>query len=551
MKRAFTVLPVLALVTFLLVGTNAQNTVGLISYDFSQTYNGYNLIFPHNQPNVYLLNSCGEIAHTWTDEANFRPGNTGYILDNGNLVKTKRDASVQDDAIWAGGGGETVEIRTWDNELLWTFTINDSLRRLHHDIEPMPNGNILMIVWESKTREEAIAAGRNPDLIPDDEVWPDYIIEVEPIGFDSFNIVWEWHVWDHLVQDFDDTKANFGVVADSPGKVNINWTSNEGQADWLHSNAIDYNRFDDQIILCTPFLSEIWIIDHNTTTEEARGPKGDLMFRWGNNQVFDQGTAEDKQLFNPHDAHWIDDFVSGSHPDAGKLAVYNNQAGENYSAVNILAPFFDMYTGYAKLGDIYAPADFDWTFVHPDTPLTHSTGLSSVQILPNGNTLICAGRTGYAYELNESDEVIWEYRTPLQGGAPVAQGTELATNDNLTFRMNRYPEDYSAFDGRDLSPKGYIELEPDTAFCENTTSVGGPPKAPAPNIYPNPVSDRLTIEWTEGGQGQIDIYDVQGKQIKSMMAYGGRAYVMVDQLEPGVYFVIVNGSEAGRFIKTQ
>ena len=542
-----TLLVAIAMLTFL-VTASSQNTVGLLSYDFTQTYNGYNLIYPHNQPNVYLLNNCGEIVNVWTDVDTLRPGNTAYLTDEGNLVKTKRSASVQNDPIWAGGGGGIVEIRSWDNDLLWTFTLNDSLMRLHHDIEPLPNGNILMITWDNRTMEEAIEAGRDPDALFNGELWSESIIEVMPIGDDSFEIVWQWDLWDHLVQDFDNTKDNFGDVGASPGKLDINFQTNNGQADWLHSNAIDYNPFLDQIMLCTPFLREVYIIDHSTTTEQAQGIMGDFMFRWGNNQAFRQGTEDDQQLFNPHDAHWIDDFVPGSHPDAGKIAVFNNQAGPNYSSVNIISPLFDMYTGYAKNGDVYSPADFDWTYVHPDSALTHSTGLSSIQVLPNGNTLVGVGRTGYSYELNPDEDIIWEYRTPLKAGQAVSQGDTLVLNDNLTFRIKRYPVDFDGFAGRDLSPKGFIELDPDTSFCDITSSVDDPADAIEAYVYPNPVSNVLTVEWMSGGMGLIEVFDYQGRLAHKEDAYGGRTYVNVAGWYPGIYFVRINGSAVGKVL---
>ena len=46
-----------------------------------------------------------------------------------------------------------------------------------------------------------------------------YIIEVEPIGNDSMKILWEWNLWDHLVQDFDSTKNNFGVIENHPETI--------------------------------------------------------------------------------------------------------------------------------------------------------------------------------------------------------------------------------------------------------------------------------------------------------------------------------------------
>ena len=346
-----------------LVGAFAQRTVGTISYDPMKAYDGYNLFYPHNQPNVYLLDNCGRIVHVWEDDASFRPGNTAYLMENGNLIKTKRPAAVANDPIWAGGGGATVEIRSWDNDLLWTFTLNDSLFRLHHDIEPLPNGNILMLAWEKKTAEEAIQAGRDTSLLPDGELWPDYLIEVEPVGESDFNIVWEWHIWDHLVQDYDATKDNFGVVADAPSKMDINYSSNDGGADWMHSNSIDYNEDLRQVLISIPFFDEVWIIDHSTSTEQAAGNTGglagrggEILYRWGNPAVYDSGTAEDQTLFFNHDAHWVDQFLDFSHPDYGKIAVFNNRVGADYSTVNIFTPPFDMYSwGYTQSGSTFGP----------------------------------------------------------------------------------------------------------------------------------------------------------------------------------------------------
>ena len=39
-------------------------------------------------------------------------------------------------------------------------------------------------------------------------------------------IVWEWHATDHIVQDYDESKLNFGVVADVPNLIDINYNNN-------------------------------------------------------------------------------------------------------------------------------------------------------------------------------------------------------------------------------------------------------------------------------------------------------------------------------------
>ena len=78
---------------------SAQNTVGLISYDVSKSWDGYNLMFPHNQSSVFLINNCGELVHSWTDTADVVPGNTAYLKDDGRLVKGIRPRSVIGDFI--------------------------------------------------------------------------------------------------------------------------------------------------------------------------------------------------------------------------------------------------------------------------------------------------------------------------------------------------------------------------------------------------------------------------------------------------------------------
>ena len=541
---------------FLQVGSLiSQNSVGLLSYEPMSSFDGYNLIYPHNQPSVYLLNNCGEIVHSWPDESNYRPGNVAYILEDGRLVKAKREASVVNDPIWAGGGGAFVEIRDWDNNLLWQYELNDTLRRLHHDIAITEDENILMIAWELKTREEAIEAGRDSTNLSEGELWADYIFEVDPA---TNEIVWEWHVWDHLIQDYDSTKNNYGVVSDHPELVDINWDTNDGKADWMHSNALDYNPETKQILLSVPTFHEFWIIDRTTTTEEASTDKGglsalggDIMYRWGNPAAYKSGTEADQKLFYPHDIHWIDEFVDFTFPNYNNIAIFNNRVGDDYSTANILAPAWNMYGwDYLKTDGVFEPGNFEKVFTHPDTTALYSSGLSSVQILPNGNTLICSGRFGYSFELTPNNDIVWEYKTPLVMGQPATQGDTLAINNNLTFRLKRYPADYSGFDGRDLDALGYIELNPDTTFCNDAlTSVEDISLPSNMHLFPNPTNHLLTIEWDNMIKADLEIYNLTGQRMAFFPACsGGRKYLMTDEWNPGIYIATLNRTYSAKFI---
>ena len=87
----------------------------------------------------------------------------------------------------------------------------------------------------------------------------------------------------------------------------------------MHTNAVAYNAELDQIMLSIHAFSEVWIIDHGTTTEEAashsggkRGKGGDLLYRWGNPRAYRTGTNVDQRLFAQHNAHWIPEGLPGA-----------------------------------------------------------------------------------------------------------------------------------------------------------------------------------------------------------------------------------------------
>ena len=169
-----------------------ERTIGLFLND-STSFNGYTLFTPLTYTETYLIDNNGLLVHSW--QSAFVPGNSVYLLENGHLLR-------------ATGG--RVEEFDWEDNLVWTFEYSNSDHNLHHDIAQLPNGNVLMIAWESKSVAEAIAAGRDATLLSEGELQPEHIIEVEKTGAIGGNIVWEWHVWDHLIQDLIPRKRILG-----------------------------------------------------------------------------------------------------------------------------------------------------------------------------------------------------------------------------------------------------------------------------------------------------------------------------------------------------
>ncbi|KYK31299.1 MAG: hypothetical protein AYK22_08040 [Thermoplasmatales archaeon SG8-52-3] len=376
--------------------------------------NGQILYAPIYSLSTYLINRNGTIINNWTS-SNY-PGQDVYMADNGAILRTKRIPYLA-----PGGAGGGVQKISKEGTIIWDFNYYTDDYLSHHDIEQLPNGNILMIAWDFKTREEAIAAGRNPNSIFADVFLPDYIIEVKPKGPTTGDIVWEWHAWDHLIQDYDSAKNNYGIVEDHPELIDINFGTTEAstRTDWLHTNSIDYNEEFDQILLSVHNFCEIWIIDHSTTTEEAAGHSGgnsgkggDILYRWGNPIAYDAGSKTDQKFFEQHDATWIESDCPGE----GNILVFNNGVSRpegKYSSIDEIIPPVDSNGNYyLEPEKAYGPEEQFWIYTAENLTDFYSHYASGAQRLLNGNTIICDAPAGRFFEVTPEKETVWDYVNP-------------------------------------------------------------------------------------------------------------------------------------------
>jgi hypothetical protein len=371
-------------------------------------FDGHILYAPMWTTTTYLIDNTGAVNHTWP--SSYLPGVAVWYLGDGTILRTIRIGGGGSGG--AGGGVQKIES---DGTVTWDFRYNTNGKLSHHDVKTLPNGDVLLIAWESKTRTEAIAAGRDPSHVTTQGLWPDHVIEVQPTGPTSGDIVWEWHTWDHLIQDFDSSKENYGVVGDHPELVDINYVT-LSNVDLMHTNSIDYNAQYDQILISIHNYNEIWVIDHSTTTEEAAshsggnsGKGGDLLYRWGNPQAYDRGASGDEKLFNQHDASWIKPGLSG----AGDILIFNNGAnrpGSHYSTVDeIIPPVNESGEYYLEQGGTYGPAAQTWMYIANPPTSFYANFISGAQRLPDGDTLICNGATGRMFEVTPEGSTVWQY----------------------------------------------------------------------------------------------------------------------------------------------
>jgi hypothetical protein len=479
-------LPILALALLSAFGCSSGDGQAVVSIEApsrengqtSQPSPGFVLVTPLKSKDVFLVDMQGAVMHSWSTD--WEPGNSVYLTERGTLYRCMR---IEDDVSFGGGGiGGGVQEIAADGSILWEYRMADEERHAHHDIEVLPNGNLLLIAWEQHTREEALARGRDPELLRGELFWPDAIFEVQPLPDNEGRVVWEWHSWDHLIQDFDADGANFGVVSDHPERIDINgdrdpevvspeeqdaemdrladlgyagggehdavadvpkdlpnspdgesvaedlkeptsedlWRKKSRDADWMHTNSIDYHPGLDQIVISVRRFDEVWIIDHSTTSAEAAtgqggraGRGGDLLYRWGNPGAYGMGGFEDRTLIGQHDVQWIDE----GHLGAGGLIAFNNGNGRpegDWSSVEEWWPPLTSAGTYAREpGERFGPVGTSWTYSAQEPEDFYSSFISGVQRLPNGNTLICSGAPGLVFEVNQAGETLWEWNCNL------------------------------------------------------------------------------------------------------------------------------------------
>jgi hypothetical protein len=424
---------------------------GGVSLNDPKAFRGYTVVAPMNSTKTHLIDMDGRIVKTW--ESDCTPAMTAFLLENGHLLRPGT-LGAKGQLFGAGAGGRIQEF-DWDGNVLWDYTFTSKTQQQHHDVHRMPNGNILMISWDKKTADEAIAAGRRADTLKDGHLMADCILEVKPTGKTTGEIVWEWHAWDHLIQDNDKTKANHGNVASHAELIDINFGSGmlaammakkddldklrdlgyvggpprpgggfgAPAADWTHMNSVAYNADLDQIVVSVHEFSEVWIIDHSTTKAEASthkggrsGKGGDLLYRWGNPRAYRSGTNTDQRLFSQHSAHWIAKGL----PGAGHLLVFNNgnrRPDGSYSSVDEIVLPVDKDGNYTrKPGLAFGPDKAEWSYTAEKKNEFFAMLISGAQRLPNGNTIICSGPDGTVFEVTPDKQIVWKFVNPSRGG---------------------------------------------------------------------------------------------------------------------------------------
>lgn len=450
------------IISFFLSSLNAQVGVTILSPETEEQYTLFSSLFDSKS---YLIDNCGRLINQWSPtDPN---GLSSELLPNGNLV---RGVKTGFSFINQPSTGGAMEIRNWEDEQIWYYEEFGENYIQHHDFAVLPNGNIMFLGWEIISPEEQLALGKDSAEVILPHFWGEYIKEVKPVGSDT-EIVWEWHQKDHFVQDYNPSLENFGEIFDSPHLLDINY-KHPLQFDLIdpyHANALDYDPIRDEVVINLRSIGEFWILDHSTTTEEAAtneggnsGKGGSIIYRWGNPEAYQQNEdSSDWKLFGAHGTN----FVNEGLPDEGKIIVFNNgvlRPVGTYSTIEMIEPDIDTEGNY-YIGVNGQFATKNHTILHGEDESIRSDFVSNAHQTINGNTFINEGDGGRLLEVDNNQNILWEYIIPISNGVPVNQN---ATNTfYISFIAHRYPIDFITDNTLDLSPGELIELNPDNDFC--------------------------------------------------------------------------------------
>jgi hypothetical protein len=453
-----------------------------------------------------LIDEDGRLVNRWQDPDGYSGGAGMYLTERGTLVRT---LLIGNSGRAGAGAGGLIREYNWDGDVIWDFVYDDPTYWTHHDIELLPNGNVLITAFETVVLDET-GSCRNTDGSINRAPVPqgrqlDHLIEVKPDYENGAGgeIVWEWHLCDHL-------------GADDPGK----WSGPQNY------NSIDYHPERDHILIGCNACNELFIIDHDTTSAEAKGPAGDFIYRWGNPANF--GVSGDRVLGSQHTVRFIksefgvnlgSDKNKGQRKKAkrnnvGNIILYNNRhtacESPGCSAVIEIEPPYDEATNSytaPEAGVGYLPTDgaveIEQIVDETGPRAFFSPFLSSGQKLPNKKYLIDVG-AGFPVteflEMNDAGSVYWKYIPPVATFSPgrsPASDWPLGKPDDICmladasglpgdpdgagpldgatqwpFRATRYAEDFKGFEE--------VDIEDDGPLLTDVTPFPGEEYGPCP-----------------------------------------------------------------------
>ena len=331
--------------------------------------------------------------------------------------------------------------------MVWEFDYSSDQHLSHHDVKPLPNGNVLVLAVEKKTYEDCLAAGFNPQMLRDRATLPRVLhrSSADP------------------AQGRQDRLGVARLGPPDPGqRSHQGQLRRRGRAPRTDraSTATAARRPPSGTMATrsptTPSSTRSCSVPaaatksgSSITAPRPRRPPATpaasaaraatCSIAGATRPPTSAATSRDRQLFQQHDAQWIPQ----GYPGAGHILIFNNGLDRGYSTIEEIVPPMDDRGNYvlsAKAPTV--PRKPVWRYQAENPEDFYSSEISGAHRLPNGNTLICAGVKGTFFEVTPAGETVWQYVNPVVHNGILAQG-ELSGNGPSRTQLERRVQDPS------------------------------------------------------------------------------------------------------------
>lgn len=355
---------------------------GVTIHDEAHSFRGYNLFRSRVDPEVLLLDMSGKVVHRWryTFIHDWDVCEHAILLTNGDVIiidKFNRLLKLD-----------------WNSNVVWSTPV-----KAHHDVCLTRENTLYTIAVEGLEHRGLVV--RFP-----------IIVELNANGKPGAT----WSAYDHLdrIKQRLDRRSFLDTILDS-------MLTRHGQSE-TYDKLLDRDeailRRDMRVQYDHFHMNTIGVVpDTPLAASDGGFAPGNLLICFRNvNQVavLEKETKEVLWAWGEGRLEWP------HHPtmlDNGNILIFDNGVFRKYPRVLELNP---------------VTLTVVWEYVGDPPDTFYSPRKGSAQRLLNGNTLICEGDRGRAFEVTAAGEIVWEWFNPL------------TRNDRRVqvYRMMRYAPEY-------------------------------------------------------------------------------------------------------------